>query len=145
MDYFLIFFYFFQPTNGRFCRLELSNTQCRLLARTACYLFDFLVEAASFEADKILDDFLKDFQDCIISLIHSDSAHDCLLSPTRVASSGCQYYFLFIGRLSKSARGREALDQRSILGHFTELLGTVTPNQEYHSEIQKILGFQNQF
>ena len=70
---FLIFFIqiFFQPTNGRFCRLELSNTQCRLLARTACYLFDFLVEAASFEADKILDDFLKDFQDCIISLIHS--------------------------------------------------------------------------
>ena len=125
IDCFLFFYFnfFFQPTNGRFCRLELSNTQCRLLARTACYLFDFLVEAASFEADKILDDFLKDFQDCIISLIHSDSAHDCLLSPTRVASTGCQYYFLFIGRLSKSARGREALDQRSILGHFTELLG----------------------
>ena len=56
-------------------------------------------------------------------IFFSDSAHDCLLSPTRVASTGCQYYFLFIGRLSKSARGREALDQRSILGHFTELLG----------------------
>ena len=39
-----------------------------------------------------------------------------------MATSGCQYYFLFIGRLSKSVRGREALDQRSILGHFTELL-----------------------
>ena len=52
----------------------------------------------------------------------SDSAHDCLLSPTRVATTGCQYYFLFIGRLSKSIRGREALDHRSILGHFTELL-----------------------
>ena len=57
-----------------------------------------------------------------MNFIFPDSAHDCLLSPTRVATTGCQYYFLFIGRLSKSVRGREALDQRSILGHFTELL-----------------------
>ena len=68
-----------------------------------------------------------------------------MLSPTRVASTGCQYYFLFIGRLSKSVRGREALDQRSILGHFTELLGTVIQNQEYHSEIQNILGSKINF
>lgn len=102
--------------------MELSNGQSRILARTACYLFDFLVEATSPEADKILDDFLKDFQDCLLSLIHSDSAHECHLSPTRVATSGCQYYFLFIGRLSRSAQGRSALDQRCILAHFTELL-----------------------
>ncbi len=71
--------------------------------------------------------------------------YDCLFYPTRVSITGCQYYFLFIGRLSKSVRGREALDQRSILGHFTELLGTVIQNQEYHSEIKTILLFQNQF
>ena len=113
---------YFKPTNGRFCRLELTNPQCRVLARTACYLIDFLIEANSPEAGRVLEDFLKDFQDCLISLIHSDSAHDCLLSPTRVATTGCQYYFLFIGRLSKSKKGRELLDQLSILGHFTELL-----------------------
>ena len=43
---------YFKPTNGRFCRLELSNAQSRVLARTACYLIDFLIEASSLEAER---------------------------------------------------------------------------------------------
>ena len=39
-----------------------------------------------------------------------------------MATTGCQYYFLFIGRLSRSDKGRMVLDNNSILGHFTELL-----------------------
>ena len=62
------------------------------------------------------------FQECFVSLTNAESAHDCLFSPTRIATTGCQYYFLFIGRLSRSERGRTILDSRSILGHFTELL-----------------------
>ena len=57
-----------------------------------------------------------------MSLTNAESAHDCLFSPTRVATTGCQYYFLFIGRMSRSEEGRNVLDQCSILGHFTELL-----------------------
>jgi rapamycin-insensitive companion of mTOR len=117
---------YFKPTNGRFARVELTNSKSRFLARTACYLLDFLVDNLdrqhSNESEHILDDFLKDIQDCLASLISSESAHDCLFSPTRVATTGCQYYFLFLGRLSRSDRGRAALDKRSILGHLTELL-----------------------
>ena len=57
-----------------------------------------------------------------MSLTNAESAHDCLFSPTRIATTGCQYYFLFIGRMSRSEKGRNVLDQSSILGHFTELL-----------------------
>ena len=57
-----------------------------------------------------------------MSLTNAESAHDCLFSPTRIATTGCQYYFLFIGRMSRSEKGRNVLDQCSILGHFTELL-----------------------
>ena len=57
-----------------------------------------------------------------MSLTNAESAHDCLFSPTRIATTGCQYYFLFIGRMSRSEKGRNFLDQCSILGHFTELL-----------------------
>ena len=113
---------FFKPTSGRFCRIELSEPRSKALARTACYLMDFLIEASSFEALRILDEFLKDVQDCLDNVIQADNAHECILAPAKLATTVCQYYFLFIGRLSRSAKGRIVLDQRSILGHFTELL-----------------------
>ena len=52
----------FKPTNGKFCREELSNLSSRFKARTACYLLDFLIASTSPEAEKILDDFVKDIQ-----------------------------------------------------------------------------------
>ena len=93
-----------------------------MLARACCYMLDFLVDNLTVEAERILDDFLRDIQECLAHLIKSESAHDCLFSPTRVASTACQYYFLFIGRLSRSSQGRLALDRHNILGDFTELL-----------------------
>ena len=53
---------YFKPTNGRFCRIELTNSRSRFLARTACYLLDFLIASPSPEAEKILDEFVKDIQ-----------------------------------------------------------------------------------
>ena len=53
---------YFKPTNGKFCREELSNLSSRFKARTACYLLDFLIASTSPEAEKILDDFVKDIQ-----------------------------------------------------------------------------------
>lgn len=113
---------YFKPTNGRFCRVELANPKSRSLARTGCYLLDFLVEAGSSEALRILDEFLHDIHDCFVALMDSKSLHDCLFSPTRVATTSCQYYFLFLGRLSRSDRGRSALDRIGMLGTFTQLL-----------------------
>ena len=73
------------------------------------------------EATKLLDDFLSDVQDKFRSLSSSTSAHDCLMSPTRIATTACQYYFLFMGRLSRSERGREALDKHHILQRLVNL------------------------
>ena len=53
---------YFKPTNGRFCRMELTNQRSRFLARTACYLLDFLIASSSSEADKILEEFVNDIQ-----------------------------------------------------------------------------------
>ena len=73
------------------------------------------------EAGKLLDDFLSDVQDNFRSLSSSTSAHDCLLSPTRIATTACQYYFLFMGRLSRSEKGRKALDKHHILKRFVSM------------------------
>ena len=98
---------YFKPTSGRFCRVELSDPKSRILARTGCYLMDFLIEAESFEATRILDEFMKDVQDCLTNVIQADNANECLLAPAKLATTACQYYFLLIGRLSRSSKGKQ--------------------------------------
>ena len=114
--------YFFKPSGGQFCKIELSSSRARYLAKTGCYILDFLLKEPSAEATKLLDEFLSDVYDHFRALASSPSAHDCLMSPTRIATTACQYYFLFMGRLSRSDKGRQALDRHNILPSFLDLL-----------------------
>jgi hypothetical protein len=58
---------------------------------------------------------MSDIKNQLTLLVSSESSHDCLFSPTRIATTACQYYFLFIGRLSQSPRGRATLDRHAFL------------------------------
>ena len=119
---------FFKPSGNKFSAVELKlsngshNKKSKFLAKTGCYVIDFLVSYQSLELSKILDDFLSDIQNNFKVLISSPSTHDCFLSPTRVATTACQYYFLFIGRLSRSETGRQFLDKHFILQSLLMML-----------------------
>ena len=112
---------FFRPSGNQFSKVELRltngkfNKKSRFLAKTGCYLLDFLVSAQFMQLAKALDDFLSDIQNHFKALIDAPSVHDCSLSPTHVATTACQYYFLSIGRLSLSELVGNALDQYQLL------------------------------
>jgi hypothetical protein len=67
------------------------------------------------ESHNIFDDLVVDIRNQLNLLISSTSAHDCLFSPTKVGSTACQYYFLFLGLLSRTVEGRMRLDKHGIL------------------------------
>ena len=119
---------FFKPSGNQFSTVELRsssgkyNKKSRYLAKTCCCLLDFLTSEQSAELSRILDDFLSDIQTCFKALNDAASTHDCFLSPTRIATTTCQYYFLFIGRLSRSEIGRKALDKYNFLQTLTLML-----------------------
>ena len=66
------------------------------------------------ECEKILAEFLDDLSTVIRDITIVQSAHDCLLSPGRMATTACQDYFLFIGRLSSTANGVNALEKAGL-------------------------------
>ena len=119
---------FYKPSENKFSLIELKlpsgkhNKRSRFLAKTGCYVLDFLVSDHSIELSKMLDNFLSDVKSNFQALIDAASTHDCFLSPTRVATTTCQFYFLFIGRLSRSEIGRQSLDKNQILQVYTLML-----------------------
>ena len=119
---------FYKPSENKFSSIALKhpngkhNKRSRFLAKTGCYVLDFLVSEHSMELSSILDSFLSDVKSNFQALIDAASTHDCFLSPTRVATTTCQFYFLFIGRLSRSEIGRQSLDKNQILQILTMML-----------------------
>ncbi len=88
------------------------------------------------EAARLLDELLLEIKNQFQLLIGSKSSADCLFSPTRMvaprnsphleiatisqflsfqATTTCQYYFLFLGRLSRFEEGRHLLDKHQFM------------------------------
>jgi rapamycin-insensitive companion of mTOR len=114
---------FFKPSNNLFAKVELKLKRARYLTKIGCLFCDFLVRSKSPEGTRFLDDFVIDITNEINLFLSSTSPpQDCLLSPTRIATTVCQYYFLFLGRLSRTPEGRAALDRQQVLHCLYELL-----------------------
>ncbi len=77
-----------------------------------------ILSCLQLECEKILAEFLDDVSTVIRDITVVPSAHDCLFSPGRMASSACQDYFLFIGRLSSTANGVNALEKAGIFQEY---------------------------
>ena len=77
-----------------------------------------MIAVLQVECEKILAEFLDDVSSAIRDITLASSAHDCLLSPGRLSTTACQDYFLFIGRLSSSANGINALEKAGIFQEY---------------------------
>lgn len=103
---------YFKPSSNMFSRLELATQRTRDHARIGASLIDFLVSSIVHNTDierrtavepdssLYLDELLADIFECVKEVIGSASAHDCMLSPSRISNTACQLYFLFIGNNS---------------------------------------------
>jgi len=121
---------YYKPSSNMFSRLELDSERTKFYARIACYLLDFLVSASclptDIEGNARLDDLLEDVLESVDEVVNAASPHDCVLSPTRLTNTASQQYFMFIGRLSRTDAGRNALDRHQALSRLKELMAART-------------------
>jgi len=126
---------YFKPSSNMFSRLELATQRTRDHARIGASLIDFLVSSIVYnteierrtavEPDSLLylDELLADIFEIVKEVINSASAHDCMLSPSRISNTACQLYFLFIGRLTSTEQGRMSLERQDARSMLLSLLG----------------------
>lgn len=69
-----------------------------------------------------LTDLFSDINSQLLAISTSRSAHECLFSPQHMASTMCQQYFLFIGRMCKSEKGIHILTNTNVFGQLKHLI-----------------------
>lgn len=107
---------YFKPGSYKFSHEELSmNRQIPTFVIAGVDLIDWLLKASpELECIRLLTDLFTDISGQLLSISTSRSAHDCLFSPQHMASTMCQQYFLFIGRMCKHEQGISVLNNTDI-------------------------------
>lgn len=62
------------------------------------------------EATLLLTEYFRDIDTQLQAICTAKSAHDCLFSPQHMASTMCQIYFLYIGRMCRTKMGIKILN-----------------------------------
>ncbi|CAH0381377.1 unnamed protein product [Bemisia tabaci] len=111
---------FLKPSNKNFSRPEFFK-QANLYVFSCCDLLDFLCETESQEADLFLNDFLNDVNKYLEELINAKSVHECFFNPRQITTSSYHYYFLFLGHLSRSIKGRTHFERLRVFDHLGKI------------------------
>lgn len=73
---------------------------------------------------RLLTDLFSDINTQLLAISTSRSAHECLFSPQHMASTMCQQYFLFIGRMCKTDKGINILTNTNVFRQLKDLIET---------------------
>lgn len=107
---------YFKPSNNKFSHEELSmSRQIPAFVVAGLDLIDWLLKASpELDCIRLLTDLFTDISGQLLSISKSRSAHDCLFSPQHMASTMCQQYFLFVGRMCKHEQGISVLNNTGV-------------------------------
>lgn len=106
---------YYKPSSNKFSHQELSaNRQIPSFVIAGLDLLDWLLKSTELECIRLLTDLFTDIKSHLLAISTSRSAHDCLFSPQHMASTMCQQYFLFIGRLCKNDQGLNVLTNTDV-------------------------------
>ena len=114
---------YFKPSNNKFSHQDLGHT--RLLppcVHAGLDLMDWMLASQELECIRILTDLFTDISSQLLSIQTKKSAHDCLFSPQHMTSTMCQQYFLFIGRLCRTDKGLNILNNTDVFKHLMSLV-----------------------
>ncbi|KAK3090902.1 hypothetical protein FSP39_015586 [Pinctada imbricata] len=118
--------FFFKPTNHKFSRLEINHEFVINMCHAGCLMVDYLLESDQEEAYKYMTDFLMDVGECLSEISRQCLAPESVFSPANVINTCSQYYFLFTGRFSGSAKGDKYLEKAGIFQYLLEIMATTS-------------------
>lgn len=110
--FFLKLIAYFKPSSQLYSKLDAGDTRGRLITTCGCKLFQFLISTEGSRLDECINVFLDDLIGALKTVSSTENPPvGAILSPTRLISTLSQYYFLFIGIISGTFRGRQLLEK----------------------------------
>ncbi|XP_069128220.1 rapamycin-insensitive companion of mTOR-like isoform X2 [Argopecten irradians] len=118
--------YFFKPTNHLFSRLEVGHKLATKIAHAGCLLTEFLMECVQEDVRKHFVDLINDIGQCLSEVSSKHLAAEAVLSPSNTINTCSQFYFLFLGKISVTAKGDKLLEKCGIYQYLLEIVSTAT-------------------
>ncbi|XP_050435860.1 rapamycin-insensitive companion of mTOR [Adelges cooleyi] len=107
---------YFKPSSKMYGDVELRPEvlPLNLFTLASFDLIDDLLDAPHESGETFLNSLLTDIYQQLEALSTSNYSYSCYLNPQRLAITLSQHYFLMLGRVSSSERGRYCLDKTKI-------------------------------
>ncbi|XP_063704935.1 rapamycin-insensitive companion of mTOR isoform X2 [Culicoides brevitarsis] len=116
---------YYKPSLNLFSHEELTEKrQVPSFVTAGLDLLDWLLKSSELECIRLLTDLFTDIKTHLLAISTSRSAHNCLFSPQHMASTMCQQYFLFIGRLCKNDQGLNVLTNTDVFKQLSNLVSS---------------------
>ena len=113
---------YYKPTSKLYSQLESGAENGQEICLVGGHLIDFLLDAEESKAVEYLEEFLVDLSDCFTVITNENCPSNAILSVTRMISTWSHTYFLFIGRLSSSSKGRTLLEKVGLYQNLLDLI-----------------------
>ncbi|VVC26551.1 Hypothetical protein CINCED_3A000587 [Cinara cedri] len=107
---------YFKPSSKMYGDVELRPEvlPLNLFTLASFDLIDDLMDAPNESGECYLNDLLTDIHAQLEALTSSNYSYSCYLNPQRLSVTLSQHYFLMLGRISSTERGRYCLDKTKI-------------------------------
>ncbi|XP_069163639.1 rapamycin-insensitive companion of mTOR-like isoform X1 [Procambarus clarkii] len=132
--------HFYKPSSGLFANVDLTHDLAQVFAQGLLHFCDFLLGASEDECGKHFEELLVDVSTNLTCVVCECPLHDAVLSPSRLNTTTAQYYFLALGRLSRSQRGYDMLLKAGIFEQLQELV-SVSKSDMYAKLVSTCLDY----
>lgn len=122
--------YFFKPTSKQFSSIDHNDVNAKEISLVGLYLIDFLMECDESKSAEFIEDLMTDLNLCLsqISIETSEynlpTTSNCILRAGKMLSTLSSTYFLYLGKLSSTNRGRRLLEKSGIYQYLANFIAS---------------------
>src|SRR4029077_3213765 len=95
-----------------------------------CHFVEFLLMLEESKASEFLEDFVSDIAANLSKIIAEDAPPNIIFSSTKLLTTLSHNYFLIIGRMTASNRGKRLLERLAIFDCLSKII-TASPHDVY--------------
>ena len=119
---------FFKPTSKQFSSIDHNDSNAKEISLVGLYLIDFLMECDESKSAEFIDDLMTDLNLCLsqISIDSSPSTTNCILGSGKMLTTLSSAYFLYLGKLSNTSKGKKLLERSGIYEYLMNLISLTT-------------------